>query len=140
MTAAFVAATERLRVLLLEKTSQVGGTTSRSAGTAWVPGNFTMSDDAARADIDAARVYLDTLVATRSRRELREQFLRHGPAMLRYLLEHSAVRFQPCPRHMDYYPDLPGSALGGRPVEVAVFDGRVLGERFDAIRPGLPEL
>ena len=70
MTAACVAATEGLRVMLVEKTPFAGGTTSRSAGTAWIPGNFSMSGDAARADIDAARLYLDTLVGERSRREL----------------------------------------------------------------------
>jgi succinate dehydrogenase/fumarate reductase flavoprotein subunit len=139
MTAAFVAANEGLRVLLVEKTAQIGGTTSRSAGTAWVPGNFTMSDADARADVDGARRYLDILVGDRGDPALREQFLQRGPEALRYLLEHSTVRFQPCPRHMDYYPDLPGAATGWRPVEAAVYDGRELGKLFDAVKPGLPE-
>jgi hypothetical protein len=139
MTFTIVAAQEGLRVLLIEKTAQVGGTTSRAAGTAWIPGNFSMSESEARADIDAARVYLDTLVGERSHAALREQFLRHGAAMLRYMHEHSAVRFQPCPKHTDYYPDVPGARPGGRPVEAVVFDGRVLGKHFGALRPTLPE-
>src|SRR6185503_18740298 len=94
MAAAFVGANEGLRVLLIEKTAQVGGTTSRSAGTAWIPGNFSMSEAEARADIDDARLYLDTLVGERSPAALREQFLRQAAPMLRYLHEHSAVRFQ----------------------------------------------
>ena len=139
MTFALVAAHEGLRVLLIEKTGMVGGTTARSAGTAWIPGNFSMSDDEARADVDAARVYLDTLVGVRSPASLREQFLRHGAAMLRYLHAHSAVRFQPCPKHTDYYPELPGAKTGGRPVEAVVYDGRELGRWFARLRPTLPE-
>src|SRR5271165_4655303 len=38
MTAALVASLEGLNVLLCEKSAQVGGTTSTSAGTIWVPG------------------------------------------------------------------------------------------------------
>src|SRR5205085_5918866 len=39
MTAALVASLEGLDVLLCEKTDQVGGTTSTSAGTVWIPGS-----------------------------------------------------------------------------------------------------
>ncbi len=139
MTAALVAATEGLRVLLVERAAQVGGTTSRSAGTLWIPGNFSMDEAEARADVEAARLYLDTLVGERSRAELREQFLRAGPAMLRYLQQHSIVHFQECPKHTDYYPDLPGAKPGGRPVEARVFNGRKLRKQFRALRPTLPE-
>ena len=139
MTAAFVAASEGARVLLLERTSHVGGTTSRSAGTLWVPGNFSMAGKEAREDLDAARRYLDGLVGDRSDARLREQFLRHGPAMLRYLQQRGSVRFNPCPRHADYHPELEGARRGGRPVEAAVFDGRRLGSRFALLRPPLPE-
>jgi hypothetical protein len=139
MTAAFVAATEGLSVLLVERAAQVGGSTSRSAGTLWIPGNFSMDEAEARADVDAARQYLDALVGERSRAELREQFLRSGPAMLRYLQQHSVVHFQACPKHTDYYPDLPGAKPGGRPVEAQVFNGRLLRKAFGALRPTLPE-
>ncbi|WP_415833794.1 FAD-binding protein, partial [Kerstersia similis] len=39
MTAALVGALSGLKVLLCEKTGQVGGNTSTSGGTTWVPGN-----------------------------------------------------------------------------------------------------
>ena len=39
MTAALVASLQGLRVLLCEKSDQVGGTGSTSAGTLWIPGN-----------------------------------------------------------------------------------------------------
>jgi len=139
MTAAFVAAREGLRVLLIEKSAQVGGSTSRAAGTAWIPGNFTFDASSARQDIAAAREYLDRVVGEDSPAMMREQYLAQGPAMLAYLQRHSAVRFQACPAHSDYYPDLIGAKRGGRPVEAVVYDGRRLGGYFDALRSPLRE-
>jgi 3-oxosteroid 1-dehydrogenase len=139
MTAALVAAREGARVLLVEKTPYVGGTTSRSAGTLWVPGNFSMTDAEARADIESARRYLDALIGDRSDPRLREKFLRNGAAMLRYVQAHSRVKLNPCPRHTDYHPEVHGARRGGRPVEPAVFDGRVLGDDFALLRPTLRE-
>jgi glycine/D-amino acid oxidase-like deaminating enzyme len=139
MTAAFVAAHEGARVLVLEKTAYVGGTTSRSAGTLWVPGNPFMPEADARDDVEAARRYLDALIGERGDSRLRDQFLRHGPRMVRYLQLHGGVQFNPCPRHADYHPDLDGGRRGGRPVEAAVFDGRGLGRDFALLRPPLRE-
>lgn len=139
MTAALVGAIEGLRVLLVEKTEQVGGTSSRSAGTLWIPGNFFMNERAAQDDVSEARTYLDALVGERSPSHLREAFLRQGPEMLAYLLQHTKIQFKPCPKHADYHPELRGSRPGGRPVEPEVFDGRQLGVAFDLIRPTIPE-
>ena len=47
MTAALVASLEGLDVLLCEKTDQVGGTTSTSAGTVWIPGSSQSVRDGA---------------------------------------------------------------------------------------------
>lgn len=139
MTAALVGAIEGLRVLLIEKSAQVGGTSSRSAGTLWIPGNFAMAPDAAQDDVAAARIYLDALVGDRSPAALRDAFLQAGPEMLAYLLGHTDIRFKPCPRHADYHPDLPGARPGGRPVEPELFDGRQLGRAFALLRPTIPE-
>ena len=55
MAAALVASLEGLDVLLCEKSDQVGGTGSTSAGTLWIPGNSQSraagySDSAEQAD------------------------------------------------------------------------------------------
>ena len=42
MTAAAVAASRGLRVLLLEKSSCIGGTTAISGGMVWIPANSKM--------------------------------------------------------------------------------------------------
>jgi len=43
MASASVAAAEGLRVLLLEKSSKVGGTTAISGGMVWIPANAKMA-------------------------------------------------------------------------------------------------
>lgn len=139
MTAALVGACSGLRVALIEKSAQIGGTSARAAGTLWIPGNRFMTADDATEDIQAARVYLDHLIGERSPGEMREAFFELGPAMLEFLQQHTAVRFKACPRHADYHPELPGARSGGRPVEPEIFDGRQLGQTFDLLRPTIAE-
>lgn len=129
MTAALVAAIEGLRPLLVERTSQVGGTSARSSGTLWIPG-----------DAEAAGRYLDALVGDRADRRLRRAFLEAGPAMIEYLRRHAGFEFRPYSHHPDYRQELPGAALGGRPLEPPAFDGRELGERFGSVASPIPEL
>ena len=59
MTAALVAANEGLRVLLCEKTAQLGGTTATSGGAAWVAGTTQSKRTGAPDTVEATRLYLD---------------------------------------------------------------------------------
>jgi succinate dehydrogenase/fumarate reductase flavoprotein subunit len=140
MTAALVGALEGLRVLVLERTARVGGTTARSSGTVWIPDNPHMRRLGVTGDRDAARRYLAALAGERDAPALREAFLEAGPAMIEYLEARTDVRFQAYPHHPDYRQELPGAALGGRPLEPLPFDGRALGREFDRVGWPLPEL
>jgi len=130
MTAALVAAIEGARVLLLESTARVGGTSARSSGTLWIP----------QAGDTAASTYLDALVGERAERSLREAFLAAGPAMIAFLERHAGFRFRAYAVHPDYRQDLPGAASGMRPLEPPEFDGRLLGEEFERIGWPIREL
>ena len=130
MTAALVAAGEGARVLVLESTAHVGGTTARSSGTLWIP----PADDA-----DAA-TYLNALVQQKADRSLREAFLAAGPAMIAWLKKYAGFEFRPYPAHPDYRQELPGAARGQRPLEPPEFDGRALGEEFTRVGWPLREL
>lgn len=130
MTAALVAAIEGARVLLLESTSQVGGTSARSSGTLWIP----QAGDA------SAAAYLDALIGDRADRSLREAFLAAGPAMIACLEEHAGFAFRRYREHPDYRQELPGAAMGGRPLEPPAFDGRLLGDRFGRLAWPIREL
>jgi succinate dehydrogenase/fumarate reductase flavoprotein subunit len=130
LTAALVAAVEGARVLVLESTSRIGGTSARSSGTLWIP----QPGDA------AAATYLDALVGEKADRSLREAFLAAGPAMIAHLEKHAGFAFRRYARQPDYRQDLPGAAGGMRALEPPEFDGRQLGGEFERIGSPLPEL
>jgi succinate dehydrogenase/fumarate reductase flavoprotein subunit len=134
MTAALVASLEGLGVLLCEKTTQVGGTTSTSAGTVWIPGSNQARRDGVPDSLDNARRFLDAEIGPRAL-EQREAFLQAGPAALDYLEARSEVKFIAPPMHPDYHSNRPGRALAGRALAPLPFDGRLLGKDFDRVRP-----
>ncbi len=140
MTAALVAAIEGMRTLLIERSDQVGGTTAYSSGTVWIPNNAQQRQLGVTNDARAALEYLDALVGDRADRALREAFIAAGPEMLDYLARHTDIGFRVYRQQPDYRQDLPGAALGGRPLEPLPFDGRTLGKDFDRIRWPIREL
>jgi succinate dehydrogenase/fumarate reductase flavoprotein subunit len=87
---------------------------------------------------EEARTYLDTLVDTPERRELREAFLSTGPRMIDYLAAKSDVLFVPAGRHPDYR-ELPGAKEYGRVLVAKEFDGRLLNGNFTRVRPPIEE-
>lgn len=140
MTAALVASLEGRRAVLVESTERIGGTTARSSGTVWIPNNPHQRRLDPADDRPAALNYLDALVGARAERALRVAFLDAGPAMVSCLESHLGPMFRAYAHSPDYRQDLPGAAGGGRPLEPLPFDGRTLGERFDAVGWPLPEL
>ncbi|ASL27952.1 FAD-dependent oxidoreductase [Azotobacter chroococcum] len=140
MSAALFGALQGAKVLLLEKTEYVGGTTAFSAGTTWIPGSHHAAGIGVHDDSPAkAGGYLDLAVGERSRAELRRVFLENGPKAVRAIETGTSVRYRARPLHPDYISDLEGSTLRGRALEPLPFDGRLLGERFRLIRPPIPE-
>jgi len=138
MTAALVGTIEGLRVVLCEKTDMVGGTTSSSAGTVWIPGSHQSRSAGVPDSIDDAKVYLDAVVGTAGGNEHRSAYLATGPTVLDYLQARSDVEFRPAVAHPDYQ-NHPGAAYGGRALGAASFDGRRLGSDFARVRPPRPE-
>jgi len=139
MTAAAVAAAEGLRVLLVEKTELVGGTTAWSGGMVWIPVNSKMKQ-AGLPDTPAdAAAYLASTVSEIENAELRRTFLARGPEAIEYLEANTEDRLQPVKKYPDYYPEKPGATAGGRVLEPVTFDGAKLGVHFKRLRPPLPE-
>src|SRR3954447_10719106 len=134
MTAALIGALEGLDVLLCEKTDQVGGTTSTSAGTVWIPGSSQSVHDGVPDTIEAARRFLDAEIGPRAE-AVREAFLEAGPAALDYLEARSEVKFRAPPMHPDYHSNQPRRALARRALAPLPFDGRLLGKAFGRVRP-----
>src|SRR3954451_2473531 len=66
MTAALAAARQGLDTVLVEKSNYFGGSTARSGGGVWIPGNYALVeagevDDPAQENVESKR-YLDAIV------------------------------------------------------------------------------
>jgi choline dehydrogenase-like flavoprotein len=139
MTAAAVAATRGLSVLVIEKTGAVGGTTAISGGMVWVPNSAKPSPGHAQDTPEQAATYLEAVVGSREGEDLRRRYLAEAPKAIEYLERHTQVHLAPVPFYPDYYPDVPGATLRGRVLEPLPFDARELGNWFALLRPPLPE-
>ncbi|WP_439373990.1 FAD-dependent oxidoreductase [Bradyrhizobium sp. DASA03120] len=139
MTAAAVAAAEGLRVLVIEKTAFVGGTTAWSGGMVWIPANPKMKEAGLSDSITEAVRYLSNTVPEPANAGLRAAFLARGPEAVAWLEANTEVRLQPVTVYPDYYPERLGATSGGRVLEPVAFDGRRLGRALARLRPPLPE-
>ena len=139
LATALFAALNGQRVLLVERTAQVGGSTALSAGTAWVPGTHHSKQVNPSDTVAEATRYLDNAVGEHAPRALREAFLAHGAEAVARLERETEVRLRPYAKHPDYISDLGGSTLSGRALEPLPFDGRRLGPLFTRLRPPIPE-
>jgi len=139
MATALFAALDGAKVLLVEHTQYVGGTTAWSAGTTWVPGTHHAPKVNPNDTLQAARTYLDAAIGDYAAPAMRQAFLDNGAAAVKRIEERTDVQYRPCPKHPDYISDLPGSTLNGRALEPVPFDGRLLGDLFGLIRPPIPE-
>ncbi len=140
LATAVMAAALGLRVVIIEKSSVVGGSTAISGGGAWVP----CSSHSVRAGIEdnkaQARAYLAAHLGEFFRPELVDAFLDNAPAALDFLEASSEVRFRVATDVPDYYPQCPGSTMGGRSLDTAPYDGRRLGAQFKYLRRPLATL
>ena len=140
LAAALAAHDAGASVLVLEKSTFVGGTTALSGGVIWIPCNHHMAEvgvDDSRAD---AVTYLQHVT---HRREpdpgLLEVYVDAGAGVLQDLEATTPLRCSAPPRYSDYYADLPGSRRAGRSVEPLPFPGSTLGA-WSALVPRSPFL
>lgn len=140
LTAALVAAMEGLRVTVIEHASRIGGTSARSSGTVWIPGNHHLVARGFHDDRDRAQAYLASLVANRGEAAIWQTFLDAGPHMLRDLEHRAGLAFSPFMSAPDYRQDHVGAASGGRALEPPSFDGRALAADFARLAEPLPDL
>jgi len=139
MAAALFAAIEKQRVLLVEHTEFVGGTSALSAGTVWIPNTLHAAEVEADDSFEKAALYLTGVVGNHSQEVLRDAFLRSGPKAIEILETQTDVHFQPYRMHPDYEQQVEGSTMRGRALEAVPFDGRKLGGDLKYIRPPIPE-
>ena len=139
MSAALAAHDQGLTALIVEKTPYVGGSTARSGGAFWVPGNDTLRTEGSTDTRAAAQEYLDAVVGDGAARDRWEAFLDHGRDALAMLSRTTPMEFFWARGYSDYHPEKPGGSPAGRTCESKPFDASVLGQERSRLRPGLME-
>jgi succinate dehydrogenase/fumarate reductase flavoprotein subunit len=139
MAAALFAAIEGRKVLLVERTEFLGGTSALSAATTWIPNSHHAAKVSEGDSLAKARTFLKAVVGNHGDEAMLTAFLEAGPEAIRVLEERSDVMFRPYATHPDYEQQAEGATMRGRALEPIPFDGRALGAALDLIRPPIPE-
>ncbi len=117
------------RVLIIEKSELIGGTSAYSGGVIWIPNNDILNEAGGGDSHARSREYLDGLIGDftpSSTPAKRDAWIREGPAMIRFL-QSQGMEF----RHAwwpDYYDNRPGGSVQGRSLAAPLFDVNKLGE------------
>jgi succinate dehydrogenase/fumarate reductase flavoprotein subunit len=139
MSAALFAAIGGVKVLLVERTALLGGTSALSAATTWVPNTHHAAAVGAEDSLEKTEHFLDQVVGNHSDAALRRAFLENAPTAIAALEADSDLLFRPYSLHPDYVQEVEGATLRGRALEPVPFDGRQLGAAFALLRPPIPE-
>ena len=139
LSTAVVAAHIGLKVIVVEKDSQFGGTTAWSGGWMWVPRNPLAVAAGIVESIDAPLNYLRHELGDRYNEPLVRTFLENAPRMVTFFREQTALQFIDGNVIPDFHGNSPDAATGGRSVCAAPFDGRQLGEHIRHLKPPLRE-
>jgi succinate dehydrogenase/fumarate reductase flavoprotein subunit len=140
MSAAVTAASQGIKVIVVEKEARFGGTTARSGGWLWIPGNRLATEQGIHEPAGAARAYLQHEATTHFDAARVDAFLENGPKAVDFFTRKTAVQFDMPPVFPDYHAEAPGGQQGGRSMVARPFDGRELGPRIKDLAPPLPEL
>jgi 3-oxosteroid 1-dehydrogenase len=135
MTAALTAAHHGLSVVVIEKTGTFGGSTARSGGGVWVPGNEVLRTAGVADTPEQARAYLAYVAGDGVEPERQRALLEHGPAMVALVRASTPLDFAWVPGYSDYYPEAPGGLAAGRSIEPVPLDARVLGAELAHLNP-----
>ncbi|UUW88258.1 3-oxosteroid 1-dehydrogenase [Pimelobacter simplex] len=137
MSAALAASAQGLDTVLVEKSGYFGGSTARSGGGVWIPGNYALeaAGQVDPGDREAAKTYLDSIVGDVVPKQRRDTYLDRGPEVLDFLREKTPLRFTWVPEYADYLPEQPGGRPRGRSVEPVPLDARFLGDELDRLHP-----
>lgn len=139
LSAALTAAVGSARVVILEKSHMIGGTTAMSGAGTWVPANHHML---AAGYADSPEEALRYLRATapdgwaETEDALWEAFVEHAPDMLKFLEAHTPLQFKLI-HHPDLYVEEPGGKAMGRMVTPRMISLKAVGPWRGRIRKAI---
>ncbi|MEZ0580756.1 3-oxosteroid 1-dehydrogenase [Nocardioides sp. MH1] len=135
MSAALAAGRRGLDTILLEKSAYFGGSTARSGGGVWIPGNYALKAAGEDDDLASSKLYLDSIVGAAVSKVRRDTYVERGAEVMDFLKENTPVRFTWVPEYADYHPEAPGGRPRGRTVEPVPIDARFLGDELERLHP-----
>lgn len=133
LLAALRASDHGLDAVVLEKTSQYGGTTATSGGAIWVPCHELDGHEDSR---EQALAYLHHTTGGMAHEDRLQTYLDASVQMVSYL-EKIGVHFEMLAGYPDYYPEAPGS-VPGRALSPKEIDGKQLGPDYLSMRAPFP--
>ncbi len=139
MAAALTAHESGLTVLIVEKSSYVGGSTARSGGALWLPASPILEEQRADDTIERAEAYLRSVVAGGAPAERSAGYLRNLTGTVDMLRRTTPIRFAWAKDYSDYHPEEPGGTGSGRTCECRPLNSSILGEYRTRLRPGVME-
>src|SRR6185312_14604160 len=139
MAAALAAHEFGLSVLIVEKSSYVGGSTARSGGALWLPASPVLAEANAGDTAERAGAYLDAAVAGSAPAQRSAQFVAHVSATVDMLRRTTPLRLFWARDYSDYHPEEPGGSAAGRTCECRPLNTSILGEYRGRLRPGVME-
>jgi 3-oxosteroid 1-dehydrogenase len=137
MTAALAAGKRGLETVVLEKSAYFGGSTARSGGGVWIPGNYALqkAGQVDAAETDNAKRYLYSIVGDVVSKQRLDTYVDRGPEVMDFIKEHTPLRFAWVPEYADYHPEQPGGRALGRSVEPVPMNAKFLGDELDRLHP-----
>ena len=124
------------KVVILEKSGMVGGTSAMSGGMLWIPGNHHQIAAGISESDDDIVAYLDALAPGQLDPDTLGAFMETGPEMVRYLEDNTPVRFHAYADFPDYQPYMPGAKPdGGRSLDNEAFSFERLGKWAARVNP-----
>ncbi len=135
MAAALSAHEQGLKVLVVEKTEYVGGSTALSGGGVWVPANSVLTGAGSTDTLEQGMTYTESVVGDTSPKERWTSSIENGPAAIEMLRRTTPLDLMWSKGYSDYHPENPGGHAAGRTIESNPFDASTLGEHRDYLRP-----
>ena len=140
MAAALAADECGLSVLIVEKSSYVGGSTARSGGALWLPASPILESNGAGDTVERAEMYLQSVVAGSAPTARSAGYLRNVTRTVALLQRTTPIRLSWAKDYSDYHPEAPGGTSAGRTCECRPLNSTVLGEHRTRLRPGVMEV
>lgn len=140
LAAALAAREQGLSVLVVEKSSYVGGSTARSGGALWLPSSPVIEDCGGNDPVSRVHTYLESVVGDSAPRARSAAYLDNLPATVEMLRRTTPMKLFWAKEYSDYHPEAPGGSAAGRTCECRPLNTAILGEYLADLRPGVMEV